>query len=611
MPDIHQRLKFLKRHTELLSKREGQIAQLNDRFSFYRMAVFIGGIAASMLLYFFVPQISSLLLLTTLIVFTMVVIRHRRVEKSLLRHRISGNIKRRQIARLTLDWDLLPASDIKVPSDHPFAVDLDITGSRSLFRLLNLSISEEGSKRLSNWLLDTEPDWREAQQRQDYVAEITRLPGFRDRLLATFRLSATTQLDGQQLLQGLSGPSFLPLIRRLLPLLVALGAGTIFFFVMGNYAGWPPYWGLTLTVYIVVYFFNQKTTNHMFSNAIFLEEDIPKLRSLLLYLEDYPFRKDSNLARLCQPFKQAGRRPSQQLKGLKWTLAGIGISMNPLARFVVNIALPWDFYFAARLEKHRAALKEDLPVWLETWAQLEALLSLGNFAWLNPGSVFPEILSQEKITPVLAAKSLGHPLIPATERVNNSFDFHELGEMMLITGSNMAGKSTFLKTVGMSQVLASAGGAVLAEQYQTVNFSMFASIKVSDSVTDGFSYFYAEVRRLKALLDRLADDSRQPLLLLIDEIFRGTNNRERYTGSKAYIKALAGRNGIGAISTHDLELTSLEKNIPQLRNYHFRENVANGEMVFDYRLQPGPCPTTNALVIMRLEGLPVDDEPGA
>ena len=145
----------------------------------------------------------------------------------------------------------------------------------------------------------------------------------------------------------------------------------------------------------------------------------------------------------------------------------------------------------------------------------------------------------------------------------------------------------------------------MPEQLRAVPLRLFTCIQVADSVTDGISYFYAEVRRLKALLDALNGEDGPPLLFLIDEIFRGTNNHERLAGSRDYIRALAKGRGVGAISTHDLELIGMADDVPGIRNFHFREEISDGRMVFDYRLRPGPCPTTNALKIMRVAGLPV------
>jgi DNA mismatch repair ATPase MutS len=190
--------------------------------------------------------------------------------------------------------------------------------------------------------------------------------------------------------------------------------------------------------------------------------------------------------------------------------------------------------------------------------------------------------------------------------VCNDFDLDHDHRIVILTGSNMAGKSTFLRTIGVNLVLAYAGAPVNAERLQTSLFRIFTCIKVSDSVQDGLSYFYAEVKRLQALLAAAETDDTLPVLFLIDEIFRGTNSRERLIGSRSYIRRLAHGSSVGLVATHDLELIKLGDEIEGVVNQHFREEVRDGRMVFDYRLRSGPCPTTNALTIMRLEGLPVE-----
>jgi DNA mismatch repair ATPase MutS len=207
--------------------------------------------------------------------------------------------------------------------------------------------------------------------------------------------------------------------------------------------------------------------------------------------------------------------------------------------------------------------------------------------------------------PVLQVHDIGHPLLPDTVRVCNDLTLENLGEILIITGSNMSGKSTFLRTLGVNLCLAYAGAPVTASAFRALPFRLFTCINVSDSVTDGISYFYAEVRRLKALLQAFAAPHAYPLFFLIDEIFRGTNNRERLIGSHAYVQSLIGGNGVGVVSTHDLDLVTLAHDLPGIRNVHFREDVIDGRMVFDYHLRSGPCPTTNALKIMHMEGLPV------
>jgi DNA mismatch repair ATPase MutS len=213
---------------------------------------------------------------------------------------------------------------------------------------------------------------------------------------------------------------------------------------------------------------------------------------------------------------------------------------------------------------------------------------------------------QTPLCTLFCANGLGHPLIRDEKKVINNFKIDELGEVFILTGSNMAGKSTFLRTIGVNLCLAYAGGPVNATYMQTSLFRLFTCIRVTDSVTDGYSYFYAEVRRLRALLDALKHPEQLPLFFLIDEIFKGTNNKERLIGSRSFVRALAGQNCVGAISTHDLELVKLEGTLPQVENLHFREEVVDGQLMFDYLLRPGPCPTTNALKIMAMEGLPIE-----
>jgi DNA mismatch repair ATPase MutS len=270
--------------------------------------------------------------------------------------------------------------------------------------------------------------------------------------------------------------------------------------------------------------------------------------------------------------------------------------------------MPWDLFFVHQLAMFKGRLTSLLPVWLDTWYQLEALNSLGNFGYLNPDAVFPMFIgeSDNADSPVFKSIDLGHPLIPDDKRVCNDFALNKLGEVVIITGSNMAGKSTFLRTLGVNLALAFSGSVVVATDFQTHPFRLFTCINVIDSLSDGISYFYAEVKRLKALLNELERHDTFPLFFLIDEIFRGTNNREREIGSRAFVNALTAKNGVGVISTHDLELVHLEDDISGILNYHFREDVKDGRMVFDYSLRRGPCPTTNALKIMRMEGLPVE-----
>jgi hypothetical protein len=474
--------------------------------------------------------------------------------------------------------------------------------------LLDIAVSREGSHLLGKWLLEKVPDPGNIMERQQVVQELTCLPGFRDRFLLYFQQVSEERLEGGKFLEAISAHKPSKNLHWLLPLLTLLAIVNIFLILINWFAGTPPYWLFSLPVYIVLYFLNLDSVKHIFSDASFLDAELTKIRVMLRFLETYPYHKNAHLAEVCRPFWEKTQRSSRKIKKLRRVAAGVGLRMNPGMAILLNLLGPWDFFVASQLEKCKAALSEDVPVWLEAWSKLEAMISLANFAWLNPENTFPGIAENSPggKNALFTARQLGHPLLPFSEKTCNDFSLNSPGEMALITGSNMAGKSTFLKTLGINLVLAYAGGPVNAVYLRTSLFRVFTSVKVSDSVTDGISFFYAEVRRLKALLQALQQEHPYPVFFLIDEIFRGTNNRERFIGSRSYIRALAGQNGLGAISTHDLELTKLADENDRLFNYHFREEIIDGKMVFDYQLRPGPCPTTNALVIMQMEGLPME-----
>jgi DNA mismatch repair ATPase MutS len=273
----------------------------------------------------------------------------------------------------------------------------------------------------------------------------------------------------------------------------------------------------------------------------------------------------------------------------------------------LNVVGPWGLFFAYQLNRCKEQIAEEMPIWLDVWYELEALAALANFAELHPSYCTPQIAG-EKARPVFQGKGIGHPLLPDSVKVRNDFQIETLGEIVILTGSNMAGKSTFLRALGLNLVLAYTGSVVDAGAFTTVLFRLFTCIRVNDSVSDGISYFYAEVQRLGALLSALETPHSLPLFFCIDEIFRGTNNRERLIGSRAYLRALVGKQGAGLIATHDLELVKLADELPGVRNFHFRDDIDGGKMVFDYILRPGPSPTTNALKIMRSVGLPVEGD---
>lgn len=586
---------------------------VGNRYAWSRLALFLGGVLAALAGFYFVNGwLGWPLLILTFVIFNVVARYHRRLDQSVVRLDAWLGLKRLQLARLTLDWERLPDPALPALPDHPFEIDLDLTGPRSLHRLLDTATSREAGLRLRDWLTQTHPELEATVRRQELVKELAPLSLFREKLWLQATLNSKdlqTNLptgqrwEGQRLLDWLGRHSKQLNLTPTLLALAVLAALNIGLFVLNRFGVVPPLWVATFIIYVLVYNLKGGETADLFDEAYTLRDGLARLRPVFGFLETYRYGRHQRLKELVGPLLNKEMRPSRQLRGLEWVVFGITIQRNYPLWLLINAIVPWRFYFSREILKRKADLERQLPGWLEVWFELESLNSLANFAWLNKGYAFPELQSAGET--VFRGNEVGHPMIPAPEKVRNSFCLEEMGEMAIVTGSNMAGKSSFLKAVGVNLCLAYAGGPVDAAHLSAGLFRLYGCIKVSDSLTDGFSYFYAEVRRLKALLDAVETPDPRPVFFLIDEIFRGTNNRERLTGSRAYLQALAGNRCVGLVSTHDLELIHLADLNPLIHNYHFREEVEGEGLRFDYKLRRGPSPTTNALVIMRMAGLPV------
>ena len=608
-----ERLAALERQVERLERRMLKLGFYSQRYWMIKLLLFLGGAVVFMVTLLPAYWLGSLSLLLGLGAFAVVLYYHRKVDASYVTHTVFLHFKKTQLARMRLDWDALPPQLESEEVDHPFEVDLDVTGERSLHRLLNTAVSFEGGHRLSQWLLHPTPDLSAIHRRQAFVQELLPLTGFRSKL-QLHSLHATrythSQYDEEGLLAWLRGQEQEPLPRSMLYVPTLACATTILLIALYFFQVVQPWACILPVMFAAIWFLSTKKRYDFLSEeTAHLYVAFDQLSAILTFLETYPYRRDSQLKKLCEPFF-TGRKPSELLHKLARVARRASLTQHPEVQFFLNALVPLDAYTAYQLSQYKAQLLGQLPTWLDAWFELEALCSLANFAYLNPGYTFPRVVpgSVEKQPPIFAAQALGHPLLPAEHKVVNDFALTENNEMVLLTGSNMSGKSTFLRTLGVNLCLAYAGAPVNATTLRASLFELYACIKISDSLTDGYSYFYAEVRRLHGLLEKLKVGASQPIFFLIDEIFKGTNNEERLIGSSAYIHALAGHNCVGVISTHDLEPVKLADELPMLKNYHFREEVQDGQLVFDYQLHHGPCPTRNALKIMQLVGLPVSWE---
>jgi MutS domain V len=609
------RLEQLDKQIARLRRRAEVLNKVSSKYWTARRIIFVCGVLLALAFCSFAGSLPAWLVAGLLaILFSVVSVFHTRVRDSLTRISLLVDIKQVQIARINLDWERIPAAAASTPvAGHPFESDLDITGPRSLYRLIDCAVTKEGSERLKAWLINARPDLGLIEHRQGLVRELEGHSLFRDKLQL---LSAVARLNTGSTRAGASnlwnsrilvdwvertkpGSSLLPIVI----LLFVLSALNITCVVLASFEVIPQIWPISFMIYAGAMLMLQQRIATAWGDLQELEKALTHFKLVFGYLESRSYPGTSGLAQICSPFLDKDKRPSNEMRRLGRLAAALGLRTNPILWFLAHLLVPWDFFFSHRLDLVKNEIAKLLPRWLDAWYELEALNSLANFAYLNPHYVFPEVSTGANR---LAARALGHPLLKPAAKVCNDFELGEDQRIVILTGSNMAGKSTFLRTIGVNLCLAYAGAPVNADRLEVSLFRVFTCIKVSDSVQDGLSYFYAEVKRLQALLAAAKIDDAMPVLFLIDEIFRGTNSRERLIGSRSYIRALSQSAAVGLVATHDLELIKLADEIDGVVNLHFREEVSGGRMVFDYRLRSGPCPTTNALTIMRLEGLPVD-----
>lgn len=596
--------KYLLRSAEKANAMAEYYKSRSRMFSLFRAAIAFAGFAAALIaLYLGSERFSYLSVILFLLLFTVTAKMHASIKKTIRKFELWRQIKQRHLQRRHLDWRQLPEDDSSLPGNHPFAKDLDINGPFSLYRLLNNCFSKQGGNLLLRWLTEAPENVAKIVKRQILVKELTPLYHFRDKATLHAAIESEDPLDSDKLSAWVRKSARNQGPRFILPLLGALAAVNIVLFLLSYHFGLTAYWIFSLTLYILLFLSFGRRLQGLFTETVHLDEELQKTSALLLHLQHFKVPVNSALHDLLKPVQKSATKPGAFLFKLKGLLIAVGLRQNPVIGISLNLIFPLDFILTNLLQRFKRQLSAQLPPWFEVLRYWDALSALAAFAALHPSYVFPQF-SENRAE--ISFKNAGHPLIPARSRVGNDFYLNQERTTALITGSNMSGKSTFLRTLGCNLALAFSGGVVCAEKASLSLLRIQTCIRVDDTLDQGLSYFYAEVKRLKAILDAVEQDDPLPVFYLIDEIFKGTNNRERLIGSHAYIERIVKGNGMGLITSHDLELTVLEDELPGLQNFHFEEQIVNGRMEFDYKLKTGPSPSTNALKIMKLEGLPVE-----
>jgi MutS-like protein len=540
-------------------------------------------------------------------VFVVLVFVHARAHAAKERASAALRFHDRGLARMALEWDRLSATSERFrDGDHPFTGDLDVFGRASVAQLVDGTETRFGEERLASLLSLTSPgEWPgEVLERQKAVRDLAARPALREALATAGGVLADERPDPGPLLKWAEGKG--ALAAGLVALAWVLPTAAVGLLVAGRAAHAPPWASLAVVLAELALGLTIGTRLAPMLEAVSARESAAtRWRAMLAVVEREPFEAPL-LKRLQESLTSGGRRASEEMGALERIVSFVDARRNEVFRFLVAPLLLWDVHCAAALLRWRARSGAHVRGWLDALGQVEALASLAGFAFEHADFAWPELAEE----PLLEAKGLGHPLLPGDKRVGNDVSIPAAGRALVVTGSNMSGKSTLLRALGVNIVLATAGAPVCARSMRVGPLRVATSMRVADSLEEGVSHFYAELRRLKRVLDLARDPGRAPVLFLLDEILHGTNSRERVIGACAVVRELLGLKALGAVSTHDLGITALERELGGLvTNVHFEEQVHGDAMTFDYVLRPGIVHSSNALRLMRAVGIAVADEP--
>lgn len=587
-----------------LERRIAQATLQSARYTQWRALLFSSALVLTVLGAFGVLQkLTFGAALVLFAIFAGVVSFHRKLRHMLELYENRRKLAHRNHAIRTLDWDLLA----KAPREWnelsiPYTTDLNIVGEASLLRLLAQTVSSAGSQRLLELFISNDVTDSEITRRSALVQEIRELRLLRASFLTRIGMGYQP-IDSKKISALFAKPlSNLPSLAGLIPLF-ALQIATLALFIPFFFFEAKAFFVIPALLLLVENSRIRKKvhTGEAYAWSVSAALSLETFQAAVATLEKHANTRKPELARVFSVF--AGERSaSSRLKKLERISGALGIRQNFIMHALMHLPLPWDIVFTLALEKLRKEIERDLAPWQEALSEFEAFLSLAQFAEAHPDYTIARILPANS-PETIVAENLRHPLISSAHAVGNPLRIDDREKCILITGSNMSGKSTFLRSIGVNLLLAKAGAPVAASSFAFKNVPLFTSLSGGDSLQEGLSSFYAEVKRLSEILAFLKSEKR--VFFLIDEIFRGTNNRERLIGSQAYVKEIVQLGGQGVVTTHDLELSQLEGLGLGIVNYHFRETIENSQMTFLYRKERGPCPSSNALQVMKLSGLPV------
>jgi hypothetical protein len=580
------------------------LERLDARYSQFRLLTFAGAVLFAWGAWG--GRLSPWWLLAPAAVFAVLVRRHEDTLRAKAAAAAAVRFYRRGLARIGDVWAGSGQQGDRFRDDgHLYSNDLDLFGRGSLFELLSIARTPAGEEALAAWLTTpAAPD--EIGARQAAVSELTPALDLREALaLAGSEVAAGVHTE--HLIAWAEAPARLPAskLRWLALGLTALMATGIAASVMvGQY--------VPLLVAVVIAGAAARPYGRSVVQVLHAAQaparDLSVLREMLQRLERESFTS-RKLAALRAEIVPAGTPASVIIRRLERLMEAHDWEHNI---FFAPIAflLMWSLHLACAIELWRSRHGTEIGRWLRATGEIEALSSLSAYRYEHPDDPFPVVTPPPTSggrAAVYVGSGLGHPLLPSARMVRNDVAFDETTRLVVVSGSNMSGKSTLLRTVGINAVLAFAGAPVRAHSLRLSPLALGATLRIQDSLQEGRSRFYAEITRIRKIVDVAAGE--RPVLFLLDEIFHGTNSHDRLIGASGVLRTLLDLGACGLITTHDLALTAIAGDLgPRAANMHFEDRFEGGEILFDYRMRPGPVTRSNALALMRAVGLEVEEE---
>lgn len=531
--------------------------------------------------------------------FILLMVLHTHLYNKRKRQEILGQLCENELKGLDYDFSAFDGTTDLLNPGHSFSVDLDLFGNRSFFQSINRTTTYIGNERLAEWLLSPLTEKKAIIERQEAVKELASLSSFRQSFFVEGSMTETKKEDYKKLNELTASLSYFSEKKIWKVLLWVFPiAWTILFTCMALSLIDMAIISIAIVLSMLIAFSKAKQTTALHNHVNKLEHVLKTYAALIQLIEDTPFQ--SSLLNKQKEILENGDKASDAIRKLSRAIGSLDQRLSA-AGLILQIFTLRDVRISMRIEKWMKVYHKNLPEWFEVLATFDALNSLGGFAFNHPDYIYPELADSYF---KMEGKQLGHPLMNRHTCVKNDISIQQHPAFLIITGANMAGKSTYLRTIGLNHVMACCGMPVCAESLTVYPAGLVTSLRTSDDLMSNESYFFAELKRLKMIIDRL--QSGEKLFIILDEILKGTNSVDKQKGSIALMKQLVRLDGCGIIATHDLILGTLEDEFPeQIRNFRFEADITENELTFTYQLRPGIAQNMNACFLMNKMGITI------